>query len=222
MSDLLVVEKFDLLVVDSRLIASELGLPHNTWMTNVVRKYQSKIEDNFGVLHFENGKPETGSKGGRPELFAWLTEEQSNFLMTLSRNTDQVVEAKIKLVKAFTEAKKLLVKQAPSQPLTQIQILASITQQMALQEQQLLQQDARITAIEAEQERLQSPHGHYFTVMGFANLHKLKIVPKDAIAKGRAASQMCRLLGMKVEKIRDARYGEIGMYPEEILVQVFK
>lgn len=222
MSDLLVVEKFNLLVIDSRLIASELGLPHNTWMTNVVKKYQTKIEANFGHLHFENGTVTNSAGAVNKILFAWLTEEQSNFLMTLSRNTDQVVEAKIKLVKAFTEAKKLLVKQVPSQPLTQIQMLAAMAQQMAEQEQQLLQQDARIAAIEAEQERLLSPHGHYFTVMGFANLHKLKIAPKDAVTKGRAASQMCRLLGLKVEKIRDARYGEIGMYPEEILVQVFK
>lgn len=111
---------------------------------------------------------------------------------------------------------------APSQPLTQIQILASITQQMAFQEQQLLQQDARIAVIEAEQERNKSPHGHYYTVMGFANLHKISITPKDANRKGRAASHMCRLLGVKVEKVKDARYGYVGMYPEEILVQVFK
>lgn len=239
MSDLLVVEKFSLLVIDSRLIADELGLSHSTWMTNVVKKYESKIEANFGVIHFENGKPETGSKGGRPELFAWLTEEQSNFLMTLSRNTDQVIEAKIKLVKAFTEAKKRLAKDAPSQPsgfatltrgephvpsgspLTQIQILASITQQMAMQEQQLIHQDARIAAIEAEQQRYLAPCGHKYTVMGFANLHKLTISAKDAAAKGRAASNMCKLQGIQIEKIRDPRFGEVGLYPEDILVQVF-
>lgn len=44
-------------------------------------------------------------------------------------------------------------------PMTQIQILASITAQMALAEQQLLQQDARIAAVEAEQQRYLSPHG---------------------------------------------------------------
>ncbi|BDA74403.1 hypothetical protein CAL7716_085690 [Calothrix sp. PCC 7716] len=226
MSDLLVVEKFSLLVIDSRLIADELGLSHSTWMTNVVKKYESKIEANFGVIHFENGKPETGSKGGRPELFAWFTEEQATFLMTLSRNTDQVIEAKIKLVKAFTEAKRMLAEvgtPAPtSQPMTQIQILASIAQQMALTEQQLLHQDARIAAIEAEQQRYLAPHGHKYTVMGFANLHKLNISAKEAAAKGRAASNICRSLGIEIEKIRDPRFGEVGLYPENVLVQVFQ
>lgn len=220
MSDLLVVEKFSLLVVDSRLIADELGLLHSTWMTNVVKKYQTKIEANFGSLHFEN-EVKKRDVGATTERFAWLTEEQSNFLMTLSRNTDQVIEAKIKLVKAFTEAKKRLAVSAPSQPLTQIQILASITQQMAMQEQQLLHQDARIAAIEAEQQRYLAPCGHKYTVMGFANLHKLTISAKDAAAKGRAASNMCKLQGIQIEKIRDPRFGEVGLYPEDILVQVF-
>lgn len=221
MSDLLVVEKFSLLVIDSRLIAAELGLNHSDWMKNVVRKYESKIEANFGHLRFENGTVTNSVGAVNKVLFAWLTEEQSNFLMTLSRNTDQVIEAKIKLVKAFTEAKKRLAVSAPSQPLTQIQILASITQQMAMQEQQLLHQDARIAAIEAEQQRYLVPCGHKYTVMGFANLHKLTISAKDAAAKGRAASNMCKLQGIQIEKIRDPRFGEVGLYPEDILVQVF-
>lgn len=221
MSDLLVVEKFSLLVIDSRLIAAELGLNHSDWMKNVVRKYESKIEANFGHLRFENGTVTNSVGAVNKVLFAWLTEEQSNFLMTLSRNTDQVIEAKIKLVKAFTEAKKRLATSAPSQPLTQIQILASITQQMAMQEQQLLHQDARIAAIEAEQQRYLAPCGHKYTVMGFANLHKLTISAKDAAAKGRAASNMCKLQGIQIEKIRDPRFGEVGLYPEDILVQVF-
>ena len=55
MSTLSVCEKDGVLVVDSRLIAIELGIKHGDWMRNVVAKYQSQTEQAFGQLRFENG-----------------------------------------------------------------------------------------------------------------------------------------------------------------------
>lgn len=100
----------NILVVDSRLIAQELGIEHSDWYQNVVtnKKFQPSAEQAFGVLRFENGKPTGGSLGGRPEKYCLLTEEQATFYMALSRNTPEVVELKIKLVKAFSDAKRLL------------------------------------------------------------------------------------------------------------------
>ncbi len=110
MSTLSVQEKDGVLVVDSRLIAIELGIKHGDWMRNVVAKYQSQTEQAFGHLRFENGTV-TNSVGAVNKVrFVYLTEEQSLFFMTLSRNTKRVVECKIQLVKAFSEAKKLLEK----------------------------------------------------------------------------------------------------------------
>ena len=107
MSTLSVREKDGVLVVDSRLIAIELGIKHGDWMRNVVAKYKSQTEQAFGFLRFEHGE----IKGrGQPEKFVYLTEEQAIFFMTLSRNTERVVQCKIQLVKAFSEAKKLLEK----------------------------------------------------------------------------------------------------------------
>ena len=40
------------LVVDSRLITEVLGVGHGPWITNVVKKYQSEIEEDFGAIHF--------------------------------------------------------------------------------------------------------------------------------------------------------------------------
>ncbi|MBW4668420.1 MAG: hypothetical protein KME60_13580 [Cyanomargarita calcarea GSE-NOS-MK-12-04C] len=47
--------------------------------------------------------------------------------MTLSRNTEQVISAKINLVKAFTEAKKRLVNQVLVQPISEIPLLPTPT-----------------------------------------------------------------------------------------------
>jgi len=68
------------LVVDSRLVAEQLGLDHNDWFQNVILEYQTQTEQEFGFLRFENVK--TG-KRGRPQRVALLTEDQAIFYMTL-------------------------------------------------------------------------------------------------------------------------------------------
>ncbi len=105
MTNLTIEERDSLLVVDSRLIADSLGVAHKNFLATI-EKYRSQIESTFGIIAFETRK----SPRGRPEKFAWLTEQQSTFLMTLSRNTERVVQCKLELVKAFDEAKKLLEK----------------------------------------------------------------------------------------------------------------
>ena len=99
------------LVVDSRLIVERLGIEHINFM-ETIGTYQSQIEQAFGVVRFETEK--TGLRG-RPQKYALLTEDQATFLMTLSRNTPEVVQCKIELVVAFSKAKDFL-KGARSEP----------------------------------------------------------------------------------------------------------
>jgi len=106
-SAIAVEQKGDVLVVDSRLIAMELGIEHETFM-RTVKKYESKIEQRFGCIRFEIGVPDKPT--GNPPKFAWLDENQATFLMTLSRNTDQVIECKANLVDAFSAAKQIIPK----------------------------------------------------------------------------------------------------------------
>ncbi|MBD0264236.1 MAG: hypothetical protein ICV78_16350 [Tolypothrix sp. Co-bin9] len=49
-----------------------------------------------------------GNIGGKQPEWVFLTEDQATFLMTLSRNTPEVVECKKELVRKFSEAKRLL------------------------------------------------------------------------------------------------------------------
>lgn len=96
------------LVVDSRLIAEVLGVNHGDWVRNIVKKYQAEIEQDFGAIRFQNGLNGVGTNGGKAEVYALLTEDQSTCLMTYSKNTDQVRAAKRNLVKSFSKAKELL------------------------------------------------------------------------------------------------------------------
>lgn len=87
---------------DSRLIAQALGNQHKA-TAQLIERYAEQLKG-FGVLPFEMEKP-TGASGGRPERYYLLNEDQSFFLLTLSRNTPRVVQLKANLVKAFREAR---------------------------------------------------------------------------------------------------------------------
>jgi phage regulator Rha-like protein len=96
-----IIEHEGVHVVDSRLIAEALGIDHHNFM-ETIRKYQGKIEADFGILPFE-----TEVLGvGQPQKFYFLNELQCNFVVTLSRNTPEVVQFKLSLVVAFDNAKK--------------------------------------------------------------------------------------------------------------------
>ncbi|MGZ8219514.1 JAB domain-containing protein [Methylomagnum sp.] len=86
--------------IDSRIIAEELGNIHIE-MLDLVQRYQTDFEE-FGVIRFQTQKPPKGSKGGRPERFALLTEDQAYLLLTYARNTPEARRLKVKLVKAFS------------------------------------------------------------------------------------------------------------------------
>lgn len=68
MSNLVAFEHEGALVVDSRLVARELGIGHESFI-ETIQNYQTIAEQEFGVFRFETGKPPTGSRGGRPEKY---------------------------------------------------------------------------------------------------------------------------------------------------------
>jgi phage regulator Rha-like protein/DNA-binding transcriptional MerR regulator len=113
-SSLVVFEYEGVLVVDSRLVAVELGIEHNNFM-ETIRKYRTQTEEAFGQLLFQIGV--VPKRGGNPPQYVFLTEEQATFLMTLSRNTPEVVQSKRELVQKFFEARELLRRGEATQPL---------------------------------------------------------------------------------------------------------
>jgi len=100
--------------VDSRLIARSLDIEHESLM-RTISTYQAEIEE-LGILRFQIGE----IKGrGQPAKYALINEDQAIFLATLSRNTRQVVDFKLKLTKAFALARQQL-QTAPSPSLNSL------------------------------------------------------------------------------------------------------
>lgn len=90
-------------VIDSRLIAKGLNIKHQN-LIETIRKYQERLEK-LGTLTFETEvwKHNTGAS---KSIFCYLNELQCNFVVTLSRNTEEVVDFKLGLVIAFDKAAK--------------------------------------------------------------------------------------------------------------------
>ncbi len=88
--------------VDSRDMASSLDNGHRA-VVALIDKYLPQFQK-FGKVLFEKAAL-PASRTGQSERYALLTEDQSYFLLSLSRNTERVVDLKVRLVKAFREAR---------------------------------------------------------------------------------------------------------------------
>ncbi len=86
--------------VDSRLLAAQLGI-RNPNLVALLKTHKSDFEQ-FGKVTFQTG----ASPRGQSEKFAALNEDQAYLLLTYSRNTARVRALKVKLVKAFAQARR--------------------------------------------------------------------------------------------------------------------
>lgn len=120
----------NVVLIDSRVIAEALGIQHESLVAGINR-YRIDIEKSFGMLRFEIG----ASNSGQHIKYAVLTEDQAIYIGTLSRNSEKVVEFKARLVKSFSEARKLLQKSQIPQTLPEAlrAYAAELEQKEALQ-----------------------------------------------------------------------------------------
>ena len=79
----------------SDVIARYAGMNHRR-VKDAIRKHENELKS-FGLL----GAYQTESSGGRPQEIYRLNEPQATFLMTLLKNTPEVVAFKMLLVQQF-------------------------------------------------------------------------------------------------------------------------
>ena len=91
---------------DSRDLASLLDHRHRSIFANI-KRYEVELSA-LGIVRFEIARLKTERLGDREQSFALLNEDQCYFVLTLMRNNDCVVAAKLKLVQAFRDARNQL------------------------------------------------------------------------------------------------------------------
>lgn len=92
----------------SEAISTYVGVKHHA-IQQLISKHEQDFKE-FGVIAFEMRKPNTGSKGGRPEIIYHLNEEQATLLMTYLKNTERVRAFKKELVRQFYAMRSELVR----------------------------------------------------------------------------------------------------------------
>lgn len=81
-----ITQQGNALVVDSRLIAERLGVNHSDWYRNIILKYRTQVESQFGLIEFTTVLPDKQSDSrGQPKKIALLTESQAQFFLSRSR-----------------------------------------------------------------------------------------------------------------------------------------
>ena len=93
-------------LIDSRLLAQGFGNKRRTVIA-LTDKYLSRFE-RFGKVRFKKADGDRKQGGGMAQRYALLNEDQAYLLLSLSRNSETVVDLKVKLIKAFGEARRAL------------------------------------------------------------------------------------------------------------------
>ena len=89
--------------VDTRLLAQHLGIKH-TSLFKLLKSYEADFQE-LGTVGFQIA-PSADSSTGQALRYALLNEDHAYLLLAFSRNTARVRQLKLKLVKAFREARR--------------------------------------------------------------------------------------------------------------------
>lgn len=114
-------------------------------------------------------------------------------------------------------AEDLVIDKMESQPLSQLQILQQSVQMLVEQERRLESVEHDVKLIKAQT----STRPEYFTIVGYASLNNISVNLKQASSLGRKAAALCKKYNMQTDEIPDPRFGQVKMYPQTILEEVF-
>ena len=118
MHEIITLTKDGVAVVDTITIAEGVQVQHKN-ILELIRKYLPDFEA-FGPVAFETRKGKPLPQGGfaKATEVAWLTEDQTTLLFTFLKNTEIARKLKIRLVKAFREAREEIARlqQSPALP----------------------------------------------------------------------------------------------------------
>lgn len=197
-------------VVSARDLYEELGFNKAHW----AKWAKKNIETNPFAIERVDWEGFTLSVNGNQTTDYALTTDFAERLCMLARTE------KGEQVRRWFQA----IKKKALQPMSQVDMLV----QSALLLQQHERDIAMVRAVQSEQgeairqlEARTLTRPNYFTVMGYAHLHRIQLNQHLAQQAGQRASRLCKDRGLLLDSCTDARYGQVNMYPEPVLAEVF-
>lgn len=200
----------DTLVVDSRLVAEELGIEHRALM-QTIRKYLNRLERKTPVT-FQTDVVKRPQGGTYEVSYCFLNEAQATLLMTFSRNSDRVLDCKEHLVEAFTAAKNRSLQIATiTTPGSYKEALKALVAEIEAKEQL----EAENALLEEENHLLSDALDELFDYSSIVRVAKFNKVHESNFS-WRPLKAMSVKMGVEIKQVPDARYVTKNLYSHDV------
>ena len=181
----------------------------STWIKNRIEKYEF-VENADYLLHKFMEQTPSGAKH-KTDYYVSVGMAKE---LAMVENNDKGKQAR----KYFIECEKKLTQ---PKPMTQIELIAVIANQMAEQERKSLELDNRLQVVEQKQQQLNQDNDH-FTIKGFCSLHQLDLSNGKMSALSRKAKKLSDVKDYTYHEITDPRWGKVRTYHKDILTELFE
>ena len=177
------------------------------WIKNRISEYDFIVNQDFVRFHKK-------MKANNATMIEYhITLDMAKELSMVERN-EKGKQAR----KYFIECEKKLTQ---PKPMTQIELIAVIANQMAEQERKSLELDNRLQVVEQKQQQLNQDNDH-FTIKGFCSLHQLDLSNGKMSALSRKAKKLSDVKDYTYHEITDPRWGKVRTYHKDILTELFE
>ena len=168
---------------------------------------------------------EESSNGGRPTEKIILTVDCFKMWAMMSK-TEQGKLVRIYFLECEKVAKQAKQNLSPAQMLLkQAEFLVYLEKEQErikleqqLQSQKMAELESLTHQHDSEIDRIFNPNGHYFSIMGYYNRHKLGAISiVEASAIGRKVTAYCKSNNILITPMNDPRFGLVNTYPEDAI-----
>lgn len=187
----------------------------SNWIKNRIEKYD--LVENVDYVLLNNFIEQTG-RGGHNKIEYALTVDAAKELSMVEGN-EKGKQAR----RYFIECERKL-KESGNEALSPAEVILRLAQRN-------VDNERKMREIERKQERLQSEIEDIrqrtttdlgrSTIVAYVSRNNIKLDVKRFGAMGRKASTLCKKRDIPVTKIHDVRWGQVSVFPDEILDEVF-
>ena len=150
-----------------------------------------------------------------------MNRQQTEYLLDKETCLCLVTGYNAKLRMAIIKRWQELENAKQSKPMTQIELVAFIANQMVEQERKSLELDQRLQVVEHAQQRLNQDNDH-FTIKGFCSLHGIDLSNGKMSALSRKVKKLSEVKEYTYHEISDPRFGKVKCYHIDILTELFQ
>lgn len=209
MSSLNITTQYDTLVVDSRLIAEDLGIKHNN-LLQTITKYLDRLERKTPVM-FKTDVVKRPQGGTYEVSYCFLNEAQATLLMTFSRNSDRVLDCKENLVEAFTAAKNRSLQNTVTTPQSYKEALKALVAEIEANERL----EAENALLEEENHQLSEALDELFDYSSIVRIAKFNKVHESNFS-WRSLKAVSIQMGIEIKQVPDCRYLTKNLYSHDV------